>query len=70
MSGLRLLLLIFLLGVCFSCEKPNEGDILKNNAVLTWQGAIALDGCGFWVKINGKEYYTLLRTFNYSYKCR
>jgi len=56
MKHLKFLFLIIVLGVCFSCEKKNEGDIFKETAILTWQGEIALDGCGFWVKINGKEY--------------
>jgi len=53
MKRLCFLVAIPVLGLCFSCEK--DKDILKGDAILTW-GNPALDGCGFFIEINGKEY--------------
>ena len=46
--------MVIVLGMCFSCTKEN--GIYEKNATVIWKGSIALDGCGFWVEINGKEY--------------
>ena len=54
MRYIKFLFLITVLGICFSCTKEN--GIYEKNAVITLHGDIALDGCGFFVKINGKKY--------------
>ena len=44
----------------FSCSKDDSplfsNNILENDAVLRWTGDYAVDGCGFFIIINGHEY--------------
>ena len=51
MRYLKLLFLVIVLGMCFSCEK----DILKENAIVTWRGDWE-EGCSFFISIGDKTY--------------
>lgn len=41
--------------ICISCSK-DDSKVLKNDAVLKWQGNYENDGCGFLFIINNQEY--------------
>ena len=62
MKNTFLLLAAFILSVaCLftSCSKKNmnsENNPLTTNAELEWSGEYMVDGCGFMLKINGKDY--------------
>ena len=56
MKMLKILLSIFTIGFVFSCENDDDSDNLKSDAVLTWTGDYAVDGCGFFVMINDHNY--------------
>jgi hypothetical protein len=54
---LRIFKYIFLLLsliVFFSCDE--EEQVFTKEAILKWQGDYAVDGCGFFLEINKKEY--------------
>ncbi len=38
----------------FSCS--DEEEVYSKQALLIWQGPYAADGCGFFIKIDDKEY--------------
>jgi hypothetical protein len=52
----RLLSILFLVSCVgfVSCKKEN--DIFENNATVIWYGDYARDGCGFFIKMDGKKY--------------
>lgn len=54
MSSLSNLFIAFLLISLMACE--GDTTTLKASAILTWKGEYALDGCGFFITIDGKEY--------------
>ena len=54
MKYFKILFVISILGICFSCERNK--DIPKEEALLIWQGDYESDGCGFFIEINGEEY--------------
>ena len=56
MLKIRILILICALGFSLSCKKSNDSNNLKSDAVLTWTGDYAVDGCGFFITINNHEY--------------
>ena len=42
---------------CLKNDSPTSSNkIFKNKAVLKWMGDYAVDGCGFFVIINGHKY--------------
>jgi len=48
---------VFLLFLLFmGCDKDSNDDILEANAILSWTGDYAVDGCGFFITIGEKEY--------------
>jgi len=56
MKKTGVLILICTIGFVLSCKKDNDSNNLKSDAVLTWTGDYAVDGCGFFVTINDHEY--------------
>lgn len=56
MKRIKILLLICTIGFVLSCKNDDDSDILKSEAVLTWTGDYAVDGCGFFVMINDHNY--------------
>ncbi|MDR1380436.1 MAG: hypothetical protein LBJ47_03045 [Tannerella sp.] len=55
----EILLLGFVIGLLCSCNDGNgneDNGILKSEATVVWKGEYEVDGCGFFVKIKGKEY--------------
>jgi len=56
MLKIRILILVCALGFFLSCKKSNDSSNLKSDAVLTWTGDYAVDGCGFFITINEHKY--------------
>lgn len=40
----------------FSCDKEDDLEVQESTAILYWSGDYAVDGCGFIIYINDKEY--------------
>lgn len=53
---MRILLLICTLGFALSCKKSDDSNNLRSDAVLTWTGDYAVDGCGFFITVNDQGY--------------
>lgn len=47
-----ILLSIIVLFISFSCQKRQ----IEYEAILTWTGEYAVDGCGFFIELNGETY--------------
>jgi len=54
MLKISIILLIYGSGLLMSCQK--DSDSLISDGVLIWTGDYSVDGCGFFVSINGHEY--------------
>ena len=54
------LIFILIIFEILSCSKDHSplisNNILENDAVLRWTGEYAVDGCGFFIIINGHKY--------------
>ena len=57
MNKIKILFVICILGFLFSCKKEAViTDYVQKEAVLTWTGEYAVDGCGFFITIDGHKY--------------
>lgn len=48
--------LIIITSTLISCTICNKDDILINNGILIWTGEYEVDGCGFFISIDGYIY--------------
>lgn len=56
MSNSKILFLISISAIFWSCTKNNDSKYLKSEGVLLWTGDYAVDGCGFFITIDDHKY--------------
>ncbi len=62
MKLIKIFLLVFPLILLLSCKK-DDSQIITKNGVLSWTGDYAVDGCGFFITIEGSVFKPENETF-------
>lgn len=47
---------LVLMLTAFSCDKDEDLEVMESTATLVWSGDYAVDGCGFSVYLNDRQY--------------
>jgi hypothetical protein len=55
MKKLLKIALLLLVIIFFSCQK-DDYQYLEKEAIIKWKGAYEVDGCGFFIVVDNKEY--------------